>query len=983
MLQVRYPIRARTRDQLSRAVALAWAVVVPGAAFSAQSQTIGLATPPGQFAVSQDGGASYFLPLKVGPGLAGIAPELGLSYQSQSSSGDGLMGMAWNLTGLSSIERCANTMVHDGLQKPVQFLDSDKYCLDGQRLLLVSGTYGQDGAHYRTEIDSFSKIVGVGRAGNGAASFKVWPKNGTVREYGSSTDSRIEANFRPGTAPSPSASTVRVWALNKISDAKGNYLTVSYNKDTVNGVYSPARIDYAANNVANTQPQSSVVFSYIARVNSIPKYNAGTMSKRITTLSEISTYYQGTTLLSKTKLAYQNAGPTLTPRLNSVQHCDAADNCLLPLNMQYATQLNGFASTGTNWPLPLGHAQGESSFTETNGTATTVSLEDMNGDGLPDLYTTKNTYENGVMVGPRVYLNSGRGFSSPKNWPLGQGAFAQGEASVGIYAGLTTNYTTVDLVDLNGDGLPDLYVSKQTYENGVPVGPRAYLNWGGGFSAATNWPLAGIAQSESSSSSNGSQTAVGLHDFNGDGLPDLYITKNGVDANGTPVGPRVHFNSGAGFSGAATAWPLRPGVYAQHESHNGATMVSLVDLNGDGLADLYLTKSGVDENGTTLRPSVYFNTGNGFSTVSTSWPLQAGAFAQGESYSGNTTTSLVDLNGDGLPDLYVTRSGANENGTAYTPVVYFNTGNGFSGIATPWTLPGVVAQGQTLTQTSDEVSNSTTTVSLRDFDGDGMPDLYVSTAGVNESGIPVSPKVFFNQSRPLHLLTQVGSSIGANTTISYGTLANSALYTKDSGASAAAFPKIDMLSAAPVVATVAYDNGIGSANTIAYTYGGLKKDVGPRRGTLGFRWIKSRNVATGVEQYSEYRQDFPYIGMLARSEMRLAAAGNSGVLKRTTNTAACHIASTGAACTPATGVIYHPYLASVVEENWDLNGVSMPGFTHTTQYTSFPHYGDPSQTSTVSSDGIGKTTTLTYWPADLNNWIVGRLKSSAVTSSNP
>ncbi len=31
--------------------------------------------------------------------------------------------------------------------------------MDGQRLILVSGAYGAAGSEYRTELDSFSKIV--------------------------------------------------------------------------------------------------------------------------------------------------------------------------------------------------------------------------------------------------------------------------------------------------------------------------------------------------------------------------------------------------------------------------------------------------------------------------------------------------------------------------------------------------------------------------------------------------------------------------------------------------------------------------------------------------------------------------------------------------------------------------------------------------------------------------------------------------------
>ena len=37
----------------------------------------------------------------------------------------------------------------------------------------------------------------------------------------------------------------RTWALNRLSDSVGNYLTVSYEES--NGVYYPLRIDYTGN----------------------------------------------------------------------------------------------------------------------------------------------------------------------------------------------------------------------------------------------------------------------------------------------------------------------------------------------------------------------------------------------------------------------------------------------------------------------------------------------------------------------------------------------------------------------------------------------------------------------------------------------------------------------------------------------------------------------------------------------------------------
>ena len=77
--------------------------------------------------------------------------------------------------------------------------------------MLVAGSYGADGAEYRTETESYTRIVSYGSAGNGPAWFKAWTKSGQIMDYGNTADSRIEAQGKP---------TVRVWAVDKISDTK-------------------------------------------------------------------------------------------------------------------------------------------------------------------------------------------------------------------------------------------------------------------------------------------------------------------------------------------------------------------------------------------------------------------------------------------------------------------------------------------------------------------------------------------------------------------------------------------------------------------------------------------------------------------------------------------------------------------------------------------------------------------------------------------
>lgn len=133
---------------------------------------------PGQFSVSPSGAATYRIPIQVPPGVAGMEPKLELVYNSQG--GNGLLGMGWSLSGLSSITRCPRTMATDGVRGGVNLDANDRFCLDGQRLLVVAGVYGGVGSEYKTELESFSKITSVGALGTGPQSFAIRP-NGRAR----------------------------------------------------------------------------------------------------------------------------------------------------------------------------------------------------------------------------------------------------------------------------------------------------------------------------------------------------------------------------------------------------------------------------------------------------------------------------------------------------------------------------------------------------------------------------------------------------------------------------------------------------------------------------------------------------------------------------------------------------------------------------------------------------------------------------------
>ena len=105
---------------------------------NAQQQVVGAID--GVFDVSDLGGANYTVPIKVPEGLNGVQPNLSLNYSSQS--GNGILGIGWSVLGASAITRIGENIYNDNKTSGVSIDNSDKFALDGQRLLLSSSTGG-------------------------------------------------------------------------------------------------------------------------------------------------------------------------------------------------------------------------------------------------------------------------------------------------------------------------------------------------------------------------------------------------------------------------------------------------------------------------------------------------------------------------------------------------------------------------------------------------------------------------------------------------------------------------------------------------------------------------------------------------------------------------------------------------------------------------------------------------------------------------
>jgi hypothetical protein len=867
-----------------RRVQLSIAVLALSALFLSWSTTAsrsGMALP-GQFSVSPTGGATYSIPIALPPGTAGMMPGLSLNYSSQS--GNGALGVGWTLSGLPVITRCPRTLAQDGALGGVNFDANDRFCMNGQRLVAISGTYGADGTQYRTEIESYSKVISRGTAGNGPAWFEVHTKSGQIMEFGNTSNSRILAQGK---------TSARVWAVNKVGDSKSNYYAVTYYVDAANGQYYPTRIDYTGNSAAGVSPYNSVVFGYDARPDVIQQYHAGSLVQTAIRMREVRTF-AGATLISDYRLTYQQSGSANRSRITSITACDGGGACLPATNFNWTNVAASFGSyqswntyytTGAGW---------------INQNTNPRMLVDVNGDGLPDIV--------GIGSGAvAVSLNTGTSFGAPQQWST---QFATGSG--------WTNQNTYPrmLVDVNGDGLPDIvgfgrdavFVALNT---GTSFG--SYQSWNTYYTTGAGW----IDQNTNPRM---------LVDVNGDGLPDIVGFGPGAVA--------VSLNTGTSF-GSQQIWSTQFTTGAGWIDQNVNPRM-LVDVNGDGLPDLVGFGGGA--------VVVSLNTGTSFSGYQL-WSTQFTTGAGWVDQNVNPRT-LVDVNGDGLPDLVGFGAGA--------VVVSYNTGNSFSGYQI-WSTQFTTGAGWT-----DQKINPRMLV---DLNGIGFP----SVVGFGNGAVPVSPSA---ASGPLpDLLSSVVNGLGMTTSITYSPATNSSVVTKGTGT---AFPMLNLAAPIYVVSRVDASNGIGGTHSSTRSYMGGRIDT-RGRGFLGFAQAGVKDLQTNIVQTTTYRQDFPYIGATDSAKAVLGSL----TLSQTTNTYQFSNASSAAAVsTPSvTSAPYRVSVAQSVAQSSDLDGAALPTVTSTYQYDAF---NNATQVVSSTTDGFTSTTANTY-SNDTTNWFLGRLTRASVT----
>lgn len=226
----------------------------------------------------------------------------------------------------------------------------------------------------------------------------------------------------------------------------------------------------------------------------------------------------------------------------------------------------------------------------------------------------------------------------------------------------------VATVDQNGDGKQDLSIAV----TGPSSHLRTYFNNSKGPDTFFPDPATMIDMD------TGSWRHVHIvTDLNGDGKLDLVIENpENIDSSNT-IG--VMLNNGDGTFAPSTSYTTgEQGIYIHS--------IAAGDINGDGKPDL------ITSNGKAQSISIFYNNGNG--TFSPKNDYSIGSFPR--------LAAIGDLNGDGKPDLAVPYSGNTQGAIS----ILYNKGN-----------------GSFLPKVDYATGKAPAAVVIKDFNGDGKPDL--------------------------------------------------------------------------------------------------------------------------------------------------------------------------------------------------------------------------------------------------------------------
>jgi len=258
----------------------------------------------------------------------------------------------------------------------------------------------------------------------------------------------------------------------------------------------------------------------------------------------------------------------------------------------------------------------------------------------------------------------------------------------------------VAIGDVNGDGLPDIYLTA----NQLPA--KLYLNLG-------HLKFRDITAEAGVGGTDGWKTGATICDANGDGLPDIYLCYSG---NGPASTRRNQLFINKGLVNGIPVFEDRAVAYGLDGGGANSTQAAFLDYDHDGDLDMILIDHATKfydpfYNTEKLRTKrhpyfssrFYRNDSHGDTIHFTDVSAQVGIKGGGNNF--NLGVAISDLNGDGWPDMYVTNDYEEQD------FVYINNRDGTFRDATR----------DAVTHTSRNGMG----VDIADYNNDGRPDIVV------------------------------------------------------------------------------------------------------------------------------------------------------------------------------------------------------------------------------------------------------------------
>lgn len=626
----------------------------------------------GELSVSGTGGTMYRIPIALPPGINNVAPNISLTYNSQS--GDGYAGYGWNIGGVSKITRIPSTIYHDGVVDPVDYDALDRFALDGQRLILKAGIYGQVGSTYETENYSNLTVSLLGFLG--FSYFKVEYSDGSFAVFSKSgnTDYSIEYWKNPqgltiGYEYYPSDFLFEDVRLIK---------SISYGGITSTGIN---KIEFTYKN----KNRQDIYYSNTSLTSTERKRNKILSSIKVTGNGVAFRNYYLTHDLTST--GYE--------RLKSFQE-KTGDNTksLKPITFSYKNNQSSFSQQ-------LSYSNKSQSISKP------VSFADLTGDGnveflsssrlqrVEDNYfalTIKDSLSIPIDIKSNVaFLNSNFNISNKYGWSYLNYSNDNSEITIDIYAldefnnpileysktvnNLIDFHPDINLTnsgyisygqhrnfslygDFNGDKLSDVFLLKLAYgqikSQFINLDRRVISD----FSFNTGEISVGSATFNFNSGTlDGSGTSkIETGDFNGDGKIDIYIFR-GHPYNKIEIYSLVNNQLIKIFEQNYSLPGLIGNDFKQTNISKFPILIS--DFNSDGKSDILLSWEG----------KILYSNGNGFIIEILPSTFKKPSTPYTEKY------VSLDLNNDGKLDILRLKSiyERRQTGTSYT-IIYTDSG---------------------------------------------------------------------------------------------------------------------------------------------------------------------------------------------------------------------------------------------------------------------------------------------------------------------